>query len=110
MNSFRSLGVQWVLAALKATWIVALIPALLLGDNAVEDFSPTVNPSGAWSYGYSTSLDGAVILCDDASPAFPGYQSWLIKLSIPYSVFFPRSPMLFAAKNVEETRILPWLS
>ena len=45
--------------------------------SAADDFSASLNPSGAWSYGWSTSLGGALVLYDDRGLAFSSpFEYW----------------------------------
>jgi hypothetical protein len=60
----------------------------IAGYNAAADFSPTSNPNGVWSYGYSTTLGGAFNLYT-TSGIFPnpngtptGLDSWYKNISL----------------------------
>jgi len=60
---FRSVTKFWISAAL----VVALTPAVGRASpvavyNAVNDFSITSNPNGAWSYGWTSTLGGPINL------------------------------------------------
>jgi len=43
--------------------------------NAASDFSPTLNPTGVWQYGYMNTLGSSFIL-DTITVTDPQFQAW----------------------------------
>jgi hypothetical protein len=56
------------LAAAALTSILFAAPATGSTFDAAADFSPTQNPNGAWSYGYTTTLGGLLHLYTQHGP------------------------------------------
>lgn len=66
-----------VLTGLILLMAVTARPSLTASYDAVSNFSTTLNPTGAWSYGWETSLGGSFTLYTvENSAIYPGIDSW----------------------------------
>jgi hypothetical protein len=63
-----------LLAATMLAPLVAAAPAAALSYDPAAGFSTASNPNGAYSYGYSATLGGALTLFTDANAVYP--NSW----------------------------------
>lgn len=65
-------------AVVVALLLLASLAASAQTYNAVEDFSPTSNPNGVWSYGYVTAAGAPLILytATENNNCIPGISFW----------------------------------
>jgi hypothetical protein len=84
---------RWPLGVLFCVACLAAGEAKAVIYNARADFSPTYNPAGPWSYGYSFSLDGSMTLYPDHLVNEDGFYTWRDQrnwIKIPHVTLFDR--------------------